>query len=110
MPSPRSSASRWCGCSELATMRKLPNQTQSRIFTRRVALMGLGQAALTLTLGGRLYYLQVMEADKYKLLADENRINLRLIPPSRRLIYDPLPVPLADTYTDYRAGFSVEHA
>jgi penicillin-binding protein 2 len=89
-------------------MRKLPNQTQSRIFNRRVALMGAGQAALAMTLAGRLYYLQVLEADKYKLLADENRINLRLIPPSRGLIYDRFGLPLADNYPNYRAMLVAE--
>jgi len=89
-------------------MRKLPNQTQSRIFNRRVALTGLGQVALTMTLAGRLYYLQVLEADKYKLLADENRINLRLIPPSRGLIYDRFGLPLADNYPNYRAMLVAE--
>lgn len=89
-------------------MRKLPNQTQSRVFNRRAALMGLGQAALTLTLAGRLYYLQVVQADKYKLLADENRINLRLLPPSRGLIYDRFGLPLADNYPNYRAMLVAE--
>src|SRR5215471_1696589 len=89
-------------------MRKLPNRTQSRVFNRRAALMGLGQAGLTLALAGRLYYLQVLQADKYKLLADENRINLRLIPPSRGLIYDRFGLPLADNYPNYRAMLVAE--
>src|SRR5688572_27522891 len=106
MYSPGSSAARWSGWPE--TMRKIPNQTQSRVFNRRAALMGLGQAALTLTLAGRLYYLQVVQADKYKLLADENRINLRLLPPSRGLIYDRFGLPLADNYPNYRAMLVAE--
>ena len=89
-------------------MRKLPNRTQSRVFTRRAVLMGCGQAALTMTLVGRLYYLQVLQADKYRLLADENRINLRLIPPSRGLIYDRFGLPLADNYPNYRAMLVAE--
>ncbi|GAB2176754.1 penicillin-binding protein 2 [Dongia sp. agr-C8] len=89
-------------------MRKLPNRTQSRVFNRRAALMGLGQAGLTLALAGRLYYLQVLQADKYKLLADENRINLRLLPPSRGLIYDRFGLPLADNYPNYRAMLVAE--
>ncbi|HEY4163493.1 MAG TPA: penicillin-binding transpeptidase domain-containing protein, partial [Dongiaceae bacterium] len=91
-------------------MRKLPNRTQSRVFNRRTALMGLGQAGLTAALVGRLYYLQVLEADKYRLLADENRINLRLLPPSRGLIYDRFGLPLADNYPNYRAMLVAEQS
>ncbi|HVO00769.1 MAG TPA: penicillin-binding protein 2 [Candidatus Cybelea sp.] len=89
-------------------LRKLPNRTQARVFSRRTALMGLGQAALTMTLVGRLYYLQVLQADKYRLLADENRINLRLLPPSRGLIYDRFGLALADNYPNYRAMLVAE--
>jgi penicillin-binding protein 2 len=80
------------------------------VFNRRTALMGLGQAGLTAALVGRLYYLQVVEADKYRLLADENRINLRLIPPSRGLIYDRFGLPLADNYPNYRAMLVAEQS
>ena len=89
-------------------MRKLPNRTQSRVFNRRALLMGAGQLGLTTALAGRLYYLQVLQADKYKLLADENRINLRLLPPSRGLIYDRFGLPLADNYPNYRAMLVAE--
>ena len=47
-----------------------------------------GQAALTVALAGRMYYLQVVEAERYGILADENRISLRLLPPPRGLIVD----------------------
>ena len=32
--------------------------------------------------------MQVDQADEYRLLAEENRINIRLIPPTRGRIYD----------------------
>ena len=47
-------------------------------FTRRAALLGGGQLALFSALAGRLYYLQVLNADQYALLADENRMYGRL--------------------------------
>ena len=34
-------------------------------------------------LGARMRYMQVEEADQFRLLAEENRINIRLIPPER---------------------------
>ncbi|SBW07318.1 Penicillin-binding protein 2 (PBP-2) [uncultured Alphaproteobacteria bacterium] len=61
---------------------------RGKLFTRRTALLAGGQAALTLALAGRMYYLQVIEAERYGILADENRISLRLLPPPRGLIVD----------------------
>jgi len=54
-----------------------------KLLTRRAALVAGGQSLLLATLAGRLYYLQVHEADKYATLADEQRINLRLLAPRR---------------------------
>ena len=42
-----------------------------------------GQAVLLGALVGRMYYLQVMETDRYRLMAEQNRVNLRLLPPLR---------------------------
>ena len=61
---------------------------RGKLFTRRTALLAGGQAALTLALAGRMYYLQVIEAERYGILADENRISMRLLPPPRGLITD----------------------
>ena len=61
---------------------------RGKLFTRRAALLAAGQAGLTLALAGRMYYLQVLEAERYGILADENRISLRLLPPPRGLILD----------------------
>ena len=59
-----------------------------RVFARRALLLGAGQLGLFGLLAGRLYYLQVVSADEYALLADENRINHRLLPPARGRIFD----------------------
>jgi penicillin-binding protein 2 len=64
-----------------------PQQVQ-RTFTRRVAMLGGGQAVLLGALVGRMYYLQVMETDRYRLMAEQNRVNLRLLPPLRGKIVD----------------------
>jgi penicillin-binding protein 2 len=55
------------------------------------------------TLAGRLYYLQVIEGEKYKLLSDENRINHRILFPPRGLIVDRFGIPLATNSPSYRA-------
>ena len=73
-----------------------------RVFTRRALLLGAGQLGLFGVLAGRLYYLQVVSADEYALLADENRINHRLLPPARGRIFDRHGVTLARNIPTYR--------
>ncbi|BBK29379.1 peptidoglycan glycosyltransferase [Stella humosa] len=77
-------------------------RTQARTFTRRALLLGGGQAVLFAALGARLYYLQVVEAGRYTMLADENRINLRLLPPPRGRVVDRYGEPLAVNGENYR--------
>jgi penicillin-binding protein 2 len=67
----------------------------TKMFTRRAAILGGTQAALIATLIGRMYYLQVVQADKYKMLSDENRISTQLLPPPRGRILDRFGQPLA---------------
>ena len=59
-----------------------------RAFSRRAALLGAGKLGLFGLLAGRLHYIQAVDADRYALLADENRINQRLLPPARGRITD----------------------
>ena len=61
-----------------------------------------GKLVLLGALTGRLYYLQVIEADKYATLADENRISFRLLPPPRGRITDRNGFPIADNQQNYR--------
>ena len=77
-------------------------QRQSHAFTRRVALLAGGKALLLSALVGRMYYLQVLESDRYTVLAEENRINLRLLPPPRGRILDRFGAPLAVNDQNYR--------
>ena len=58
------------------------------VMTRRAMLLGGVQLAFIGALGVRMNQLQVEEADQFRLLAEENRINIRLIPPARGRIYD----------------------
>src|SRR5579859_3045293 len=75
-----------------------------KLLTRRAALVAGGQTLLLAALAGRLYYLQIVEADKYATLADENRINLRLLAPPRGRIVDRFGVPLATNRQNYRVS------
>ena len=73
-----------------------------KLFTRRALFLAGGKASLMAALIGRMYYLQVVEADKYRTLAEENRINLRLLAPRRGRIIDRFGVPIADNEQNYR--------
>lgn len=72
-----------------------------RSFTRRAALLAGGQVVLLAALGGRLFQLQILDARRYKLLSDENRISLRLLAPPRGRILDRFGHALADNRPDY---------
>ena len=74
-----------------------------KIFNRRSLVLGGLQAALFGGLAARMYYLQVLEADRYHMLAEENRINLRLVPPLRGRILDRFGTLLATNRKNYRA-------
>ena len=84
-------------------------EDQYRLFSRRAAILVGGKAALLSTLIGRMYYLQVIEADRYQLMAEENRINLRLLTPSRGQIFDRFGVPLAINQQNYQVLIKSEN-
>ena len=73
-----------------------------KLFTRRTLLLAGGQAALLSALVGRMYYLQVLESDRYVTLAEENRINIKLLAPPRGRIVDRFGLPLAANDQDFR--------
>lgn len=73
-----------------------------RMLTRRAAMLAGGKVVLLSALVGRMYYLQVVESSKYTMLAEDNRINLRLLPPPRGRIVDRQGVPMAINQQNYR--------
>lgn len=73
-----------------------------RNLTRRTLVLGGMKVGLLSMLVGRLYYLQVLESQRYTMLAEENRISLRLVAPSRGPIVDRFGVPLAVNEQNYR--------
>jgi penicillin-binding protein 2 len=81
----------------------MPRDTQrQKSLTRRAAILGGTQVILTSALVGRLYQLQVLERDRYRVMAEENRINLRLLVPPRGKILDRFGIELADNRQNYR--------
>ena len=73
-----------------------------KLLSRRMAIMAGGKFLLLSALAGRMYYLQVVESERYTTLAEENRINLRLLPPPRGQIVDRKGRPLAVNQQNYR--------
>ena len=73
-----------------------------KLFNRRSAMLLGSQAVLFSALVARMYYLQVLESERYKTLAEENRINLRLLPPPRGRVVDRFGVPIASNQKNYR--------
>jgi len=69
-----------------------------------------GKFVLLSTLIGRMYYLQVIEADRYKTLAEDNRISMRLLPPPRGRILDRKGIPLAVNEQNYQVLLVPEQA
>ncbi|MGE5198573.1 MAG: penicillin-binding protein 2 [Rhodospirillaceae bacterium] len=73
-----------------------------RTISRRALVVGAAQLGIMGALGFRMQQLQIEESEEYRLLAEENRINMRLIPPARGLIYDRNGVIIADNAQNYR--------
>ncbi len=71
-------------------------------LTRRGLLLGGLQLGVVGTLGVRLHHLQVTEGEKYRNLAEENRVRLDLLSPARGLIFDRDGRPLAANEQNYR--------
>lgn len=71
-------------------------------FSRRALFIGACQAGVLLLLGSRLAWLQTVEGNRYRMLAESNRINLKMIAPSRGEIVDRFGVPLAINNQNFR--------
>ena len=82
----------------------------TKMFNRRAAILGGAQGLMVATLVGRMYYLQVLQAERYRTLADENRINIQLLPPPRGRILDRFGQPLAANKQQFQVMVIPEQA
>ena len=85
-------------------------QEAARQISRRGLLLGSLQAVFVGTLAFRMRFLQVEQAQEFQLLADENSIKIRLIPPARGLIHDRKGVLIAGNEQNYRVTITREDA
>ncbi|MFP4239604.1 MAG: penicillin-binding protein 2 [Rhodosalinus sp.] len=93
-------------------MRRSPKETQTSVrkISRRGLIVAGLQAGFMGILAMRLRHMQVEEADTFRLLAEENRINIRLIPPRRGRIVDRQGQLIAGNEPSYRITIVREDA
>ena len=77
---------------------------------RRGLLIGGLQLGFCGLLAWRMHHLQIEKAEDFRLVADENRINLRLVPNQRGEIYDRNGVKLAGNEASYSVTMVAEDA
>ncbi len=87
-----------------------PEAERTRAFSRRLALVAGAQLAVFGALGVRLHQLQVSDASRFALQAEENRISQRLLTPARGRILDRDGRALADNVPVYRVWVVAEQA
>ena len=81
---------------------------KGKILINRSFIMILVKLVLLLFIILRLYYLQVYQANKYKTMADENRISTRLLIPPRGVIYDRNGIMIANNKQNFQAMIVAE--
>jgi penicillin-binding protein 2 len=79
-----------------------------KVFSRRATILLGSQALLFSGLAWRLYDLQIANGKRFRMLADENRISTRLLPPPRGLILDRYGVRIAANRQEFRVVIVAE--
>jgi penicillin-binding protein 2 len=80
------------------------------LFSRRALVLGGVQVVALGGLALRMRDMQVDDGDAYRLLAEENRVSLRLIPPPRGQIFDRAGVLVAGNEQNWRVTLVREDA
>ncbi|MCR8548104.1 penicillin-binding protein 2 [Salipiger sp. P9] len=93
-------------------MRRTPRDSaeSTRRITRRGLILGGAQLGFAGALALRMRYMQVDQADEFRLLAEENRVNIHLIPPARGRIFDREGRVIAENEPTYRITMRREDA
>lgn len=80
----------------------------ARTMSRRALFLSGGMAGLMALLGTRMWQIGVRDSAQYALLAEENRVRIRLVPPDRGRILDRSGIALAENKPRYRVSMIPE--
>lgn len=80
----------------------MTESTQAQSFSRRSFLVNTAQSGVALLLAARMAYIAIGENERYRGLAESNRVHTRLIPPRRGWIVDRHGQPMAINRADVR--------
>ncbi len=83
---------------------------KDRIFIKRLLTLAGIFFLLILVLISRVFYLQILQGDRYRFLADKNRTSIRLTLPSRGNIFDRNGVKIAENKKNFQAVLIKEEA
>ncbi|MBU0883693.1 MAG: penicillin-binding protein 2 [Gammaproteobacteria bacterium] len=86
------------------------HEKDGRLIRKRALVGAVLVLMLTSVLLARLYYLQVVQFEYHTTLAENNRIHVQPIPPSRGLIYDRNGVIIADNRPSFSLTLTRERA
>ena len=84
-------------------LRLKDHERDARLIRSRMLFGGVALIILTMLLMIRMYYLQVVQFEHHSTLAENNRIHVQSLPPTRGMIYDRNGLLIADN----RASFSL---
>ncbi len=76
---------------------------RTHVLVKRVSFLSFVFFVLFCILAGRLFYLQVLHGEKYMLMAEKNRLSVRLTLAPRGYIYDRNGVKLAENKKTFQA-------
>lgn len=81
---------------------KYLTKKERQSFNRRAFLLLVAQSAICGSLAWRMNTLSIKQGEKFRNLAEENRVSIKLIPPMRGHIYDRSGTPLTINRTRYK--------
>lgn len=85
-------------------------ENENLVFSRRLLLLGVAQAAFYSVLAGRLQYLQISQSEEFETLAEANRVNVMQLSPPRGRIIDHKGRVLADNDRNLKVEMVPEQA
>ena len=86
------------------------HEHDARLVRRRAIVGALFVLLLTAVLVARMFYLQVIQYEHHSTLAENNRIHVQPLPPTRGLIYDRNGVIIADNRPSFSLTVTRERA